>query len=99
MGRLLLVRHGQASWGAADYDQRHWLRERMEAMGGQLTVERGSEFVLRARIPAAGLPTGPADSPTDDARESTDAADVQAKTTDGVTLPERPAADPTEERQ
>lgn len=75
------------------------LRERVEAMGGRLTVERGSEFVLRARIPAAGLPTGPADSPTDDARESTDAADVQAKTTDGVTLPERPAADPTEERQ
>ncbi|WP_339391229.1 sensor histidine kinase [Brevibacterium metallidurans] len=81
------------------------LRERMEAMGGQLTVERGSEFVLRARIPAAGLPTDPAESPTDpagsptdDAREPTDAADVQAKTSEDVTLPDRPAADPTEER-
>ncbi|MGN6033978.1 sensor histidine kinase [Brevibacterium casei] len=33
------------------------LRERMEAMGGTLTVSRGDDFVLRATLPATGLAT------------------------------------------
>ena len=33
------------------------LRERMEAMGGTLTVSNGDDFVLRATLPAAGLAT------------------------------------------
>lgn len=33
------------------------LRERMEAMGGTLTVSGGDDFVLRATLPAAGLAT------------------------------------------
>lgn len=38
MGRLLLVRHGQASWGAADYDQlSHAGEKQARALGGWLT--------------------------------------------------------------
>ncbi len=41
------------------------LRERMEAMGGDLTVTIGPDFVLRARIPAPGLRVSPDSAPTD----------------------------------
>nr|WP_284711006.1 histidine kinase [Brevibacterium sp. XM4083] len=56
------------------------LRERMEAMGGDLTVTTGPDFVLRARIPAPGLSASPDSAPADDsARQTRDSADPETE--------------------
>ena len=44
MGRLLLVRHGQASFGAADYDRLSDLGHRQCVRLGQYLRERGARF-------------------------------------------------------
>ena len=44
MGRLLLVRHGQASFGAADYDCLSELGHRQCVRLGQYLRERGARF-------------------------------------------------------
>ena len=44
MGQLYLVRHAQASFGAADYDQLSALGERQSLRLGQYFAERGLRF-------------------------------------------------------
>ena len=52
MGTLYLIRHGQASFGAADYDQLSELGARQCAALGQYLAERGVQFeaVLRGTL-------------------------------------------------
>ena len=52
MGTLYLVRHGQASFGAADYDQLSELGQRQCHALGQWFAERGVQFdaVLRGTL-------------------------------------------------
>ena len=52
MGTLYLIRHGQASFGAADYDQLSELGERQCAALGRYFAERGVQFeaVLRGTL-------------------------------------------------
>jgi broad specificity phosphatase PhoE len=44
MGTLYLVRHGQASFGAADYDQLSELGQRQAVQLGRYWAERGQQF-------------------------------------------------------
>ncbi len=44
MSRILLVRHGQASWGAADYDQ-------LSALGHEQSLVLGAALAARGIIP------------------------------------------------
>lgn len=52
MGLIVLVRHGQASWGAADYDQLSDLGTRQGGIVGRALAERG---VRPTRIVAGSL--------------------------------------------
>ncbi len=52
MGVILLVRHGQASWGAADYDVLSPTGERQAVVVGRALAARG---VVPARVVAGGM--------------------------------------------
>jgi broad specificity phosphatase PhoE len=50
VGQVLLVRHGQASWGAADYDVLSPLGERQSVATGRLLRELGPDAVVHGRM-------------------------------------------------
>jgi len=52
MARILLVRHGQASWGAADYDQLSEVGERQSRHVGEVLAARGvrPDLVVRGTL-------------------------------------------------
>ena len=71
MGTLYLVRHGQASFGAADYDQLSELGARQSRLLGDYWRQRGQRFdavltgtLKRHRQTFAGIADGLGDLPT-----------------------------------